>query len=113
MSTLCMDDNEWFQRHRSNKSIDVEVDTLTNVLAENDFPKDFSLLLVDAEGMDYEVLLGLDFDRFQPRIIVTEEYVSNPEKHSQKYQLLRDHHYILYREMGANTIWVQKRFLEG
>ena len=32
------------------------------------------MLLIDAEGMDFEVLNGLDFDRYRPTIIVTEEY---------------------------------------
>ena len=56
MSTLCTDSNQWFNRNRSKDFIYVDVDTLTNILTEHNFPKDFSLLLIDTEGMDYEVL---------------------------------------------------------
>lgn len=107
MSTLCTDDNEWFQQNRSSKSILVQVDTLTNILDGQRWPAQFPILLVDAEGMDYEVLLGLDFKKYQPRIIVTEEYVSNPEKHQNKYALLRSMGYTYHSLVAYNTIWVK------
>lgn len=107
MATLCADDNEWFDAHRTNNYVEVVVDTLTNILTEAQFPQDFSLLLVDAEGMDYEVLLGLDFDKFQPRIIVTEDYEVNPEKHQKKFQLLENNGYTLAEHVGCNTIWIK------
>lgn len=107
MSTLCTDDNEWFRQNRSNKSITVSVETLTNLLEQQQWPRDFSILLVDAEGMDYEVLLGLDFDKYQPRIIVTEEYASNPEKHKNKYEFLRSKGYTYHSLVAYNTIWVK------
>jgi FkbM family methyltransferase len=106
MSTLCEDDNPWFRATRSAEAIRVEVDTLTNLLAALSFPHDFSLLLVDAEGMDYEVLKGLDLATFRPRIVVTEEYISNPEKHNAKYRLLLDSGYTFYKMVGCNTVWL-------
>lgn len=110
LSTLCTDENDWFKNARSGTSLLAQVDTLTNILIENGFPKDFSLLLIDTEGMDYEVLLGLDFDLFQPRIIVTEDYGWNIQKHNSKYQLLKDRRYILRRSAGCNSIWIKKEF---
>jgi FkbM family methyltransferase len=107
MSTLCTDDNEWFRQNRSSKSILVEVDTLTRILDQHHWPSRFTVLLVDAEGMDYEVLLGLDFNKYQPRIIVTEEYVSNPEKHQKKYDLLRSMGYTYHSLVAYNTIWIR------
>jgi len=106
-STLCQDDNDWFRLYRGKTSIEVETDTLTNILNKNGFPKDISVLSIDAEGMDYEVLLGLDFERYQPRIIVTEEYRWNIEKHNKKYRLLRESGYYLYKAVGCNTIWIR------
>jgi FkbM family methyltransferase len=108
-ATLCLDDNEIFQERRSENYVMVQVETLTALLAEHRFPKDFSILLIDAEGMDYEVLLGLDFDRYQPRLIVTEEYPRNAEKHNRKHRLLMDNHYQLHKHVGANTIWFRKQ----
>ena len=110
-STLCTDDNMWFDRTRTEESIDVEVVTLTDLLAEHGFPRDFALLLVDAEGMDYEVLTGLDFERFQPRIVVTEEYIVDPPKHNAKYRLLLDSGYTWITQRGSNTFWVRTEWV--
>lgn len=106
-STLNTDDNRWYAATRTGESVPVDVDLLTNLLAESAYPPDFSLLLVDAEGMDYEVLNGLDFERFRPRIVVTEEYISDPEKHNAKYRLLLDRGYTFVTLMGCNTIWLR------
>ena len=106
-STLCTDENEFFKRYRTNECVIVKTDTLTNILSKNKFPKDFSLLLIDAEGMDYEILLGLDFNLFQPRIIMTEEYKWNIQKHNKKCQLLKDKGYVLYKLIKCNAIWLR------
>jgi FkbM family methyltransferase len=107
-STLCKDQNSWFDATRSTSSIKVQVRRLTDVLIEQKFPKDFSVLLVDAEGMDYEVLLGLDFNQFQPRLILTEEYEINFEKNHRKHQFLMDQGYKFQARLGCNTLWLAK-----
>ncbi|MCX5700298.1 MAG: FkbM family methyltransferase [Candidatus Omnitrophica bacterium] len=105
--TLCRDENDWFKENRMDKSIVVQLDTLTNILVDNKYMKDFSILLIDAEGMDYEVLLSLNFTLFQPKIILTEEYLWNKQKHDDKYRLLKDNGYILKEVIGSNAIWVK------
>lgn len=105
MSTLCADDNEWFRQNRTTDFVEVQVDRLSNILTDCDAPHNAFLLLVDAEGMDYEVLQGLDIGRYQPEVIVTEEYASNPDKHQKKYALLRDYGYTYRSLVGYNTIW--------
>lgn len=113
MSTLCTDDNPWFQANRAADFVDVEVTTLTDLLASHRWPHDFAMLLIDAEGMDYEVLQGLDFNRFRPRIVVTEEYISNPEKHRNKYRLLLDRDYTFYKMVGCNTFWIANEWVDA
>ncbi len=106
MSTLCQDQNEWFSQARSSESVLVEVDTLTNVLCANDAPRSFGILSIDTEGMDYEVLLGLDFDAYRPTVIITEEYTFDREKYALKYSMLIKENYNLAHKVGSNTIWV-------
>jgi FkbM family methyltransferase len=85
--------------------VDVAVRTLTSVLEEAGAPTDFSFLLVDAEGMDGAVLAGLDFDRYRPRVIVTED----AEPH-----LLEGRGYVLYTVVGAvNSIWIAGEHAAG
>lgn len=109
LGTLCTDKNEWFDKARADRSIQVTVDRLTNILAANGCPPDFGLLLVDTEGMDYECLLGLDFGSFRPRVVVTEEYTWDEEKHRRKYELLENEGYNLVKRVGCNTIWRTRR----
>ena len=87
--------------------IPIKVRTLTSVLGETGAPADFSLLLVDAEQKDLEVLAGLDFSRHRPRVVVTEDDVAKPERHAAKYALLHERGYVLHTVVGAtNSIWV-------
>jgi FkbM family methyltransferase len=108
LSTLCTSNNEWFSTARSSQWIDVRTDTITNILRYHNSPVHPGILLVDCEGMDYEVLLGLDFDQFRPTVIVTEEYEWEPGKHSAKYALLIKANYSLFQKIGCNTIWIDR-----
>jgi len=105
MSTLCTLENGWFDFARSSTLVKVQTDTLTNVLKQHHAPARPGLLLVDCEGMDYEVLLGLDFEQFRPAVIVTEEFEIEPEKQVGKYSLLIRANYGLVHKIGCNTIW--------
>jgi FkbM family methyltransferase len=88
----------------SSETVTVPVRSLTSVLASAGAPSEPAALFVDAEGMDYEVLSGLDFDRFRPRIVITEDDMRDPDKHAAKARLLEDRGYVLYATVG-NSIW--------
>jgi len=91
------------------KAITVTVKTLTSLLGDSGAPEDFSLLLVDAEGVDHEVLQGLDFERYRPRVIVTED---DAEGREAKHALLEERGYMLYTVVaGVNSVWVGSEFL--
>lgn len=110
-STLCSDDNELLNARRSGQSIPVQTDTLTNLLSEAGFPRDIGFLSIDTEGMDYEVLSALDFERFVPRIVVSEDYPLNVDKHNKKYRLMLDNEYALYTMSGCNSVWIRNEWL--
>lgn len=85
-------------------TFEVQVRTLTDVLAEVQCPSKFGILSVDTEGFDYQVLLGLDFQIFSPQFIITEDQsTDDAEKHS----LLRRHGYARVRRRGCNSIWAR------
>lgn len=87
---------------RTQNVIQVEVKCLSDVLNGLSIPRDIGLLTVDAEGMDYEVLLGLDFSRWHPRLIITEDYEA---KEAKKTALLTGQGYQLVMPIAGNTIW--------
>jgi FkbM family methyltransferase len=103
-SSLCNDDI-WRQKH-SGQEMRVAVRRLTSILEQLGAPATFGLLLVDAEGMDLEVLTGLDFDRYRPAVICTERYHSNHEKERRKHDLLSSRGYRIRGDMGSDTVWV-------
>jgi FkbM family methyltransferase len=50
----------------------VDVVPLTELLDAHGAPAEFELLCLDVEGFEMEVLNGLDFARFRPRVVVIE-----------------------------------------
>ncbi len=102
LSTLCRDDNDHFRTARTEQSVEVRVEVLSEVLESQAIPRDFGLLSVDTEGMDYEVLLGLNLPKWRPRIIITEDYAP---KDLAKFNHLREHGYRLRAHPLGNTIW--------
>jgi len=59
-------------------------------------------LSLDVEGVELEVLRGLDLKRYQPRLILIEDHVHNYQKH----RFLRAHGYRLVRRTGYNNWYV-------
>src|SRR5207237_7452363 len=57
-ATLCMDQRMLSRREAGNVHTVVRVERLDTVLAGQGIPSEFGILSIDAEGMDYEVLLG-------------------------------------------------------
>lgn len=104
-ATLCTDDSPMFQRVRSKNFKMVRVERLETVLTSLGIAKDFGILSIDAEGMDYEVLLGLDLKEWHPRLIVTEDYKPKVEI---KRKHLAAHHYEQVAECDANSFWLYR-----
>ena len=103
LSTISNDDSAWFKEHRSEDFVEVQGIPLTDLLEEQRVPKAPDLLLIDTEGMDYDILLTLDFEKFRPKLIVTEDY---QPKNDAKFQLLKQAGYIFRKRVGCNTFWL-------
>jgi FkbM family methyltransferase len=105
-STICTDDNNFVRQAKANASrVTIVVETLATLLDRQQFPADFSLLSVDAEGVDYEVLAGLDWSRYRPRLVITEEYNLTPEKFAARNRLFEQHRYRMMQIIGCNSLW--------
>ncbi|MBI3415747.1 MAG: FkbM family methyltransferase [Verrucomicrobia bacterium] len=106
LATLCTDDHPHFQKARTDQNVLVTVERLDAVLSGQKIPTDFAILSIDTEGMDYEVLLGLDLTVWRPRVIVTEDY---PPKDAVKADYLRRHGYTHRQQIGANAFWTSDK----
>ena len=105
LSTISTESSEWFEAHRSEAYVEVQGVPLTELLDEQAAPLVPELLVVDAEGMDYEILLTLDFDKYRPKLIVTEDYEL---KNEAKFKVLEFAGYSFARRVGCNTFWVRE-----
>lgn len=87
---------------RADRTVDVRVDTLDQVLAQGDVRPPIDLMSVDVEGHELEVLSGFDFARWRPRLILLEDHVSNLDKH----RFMQRNGYALMRRTGLNGWYV-------
>jgi FkbM family methyltransferase len=82
--------------------IDVPVRTLDDILTEADAPQPLDFLSVDVEGHEIEVLRGLDFARWAPRLVLLEDHVGNLNRH--RFMVAAG--YRLVRRTGLNGWYV-------
>jgi FkbM family methyltransferase len=76
--------------------LDVEVKTLSDVLAAFALDKRIDFFSVDVEGYDLEVLKSNDWNHYRPRIVLVELNCSiNDIASSDIYSFLTDNHYLL------------------
>lgn len=105
-ATICTDDNEFIRQAKADASrVTIIVETLTTLLDRHQFPSDFSLLTVDAEGLDYDVLAGLDWSRYRPRLVISEEYDLNQDKYAARNRLFEQQRYRQVQRIGCNSLW--------
>lgn len=108
MATISQDKNSWFDQVLSGQEIQVKVRRLDDVLKEAGVPTDFSVLSVDTEGHDVDVLSGLG--EWRPRIIISEIYTWSLETYRKKFLTLLNMDYLFLLQIGCNEIYIHKDF---
>jgi len=84
-------------------TIEVPVRTLDDILADAGAPTPIDLLSVDVEGLEIDVLQGLDLERWRPRLILVEDLAMNLRLH----RYLRARGYKWVRRTGLNSWYVK------
>ncbi len=87
------------------KSVIVNCTTLNQLIEKYKF-RAFDLLLIDAEGVDFEIIQSIDFELIKPRIIFFEHFHFNSDMKKQIDQLLKKHLYKMIEDR-LNTIAFQ------
>jgi FkbM family methyltransferase len=87
--------------YKHHKIITVKVNTLSNILDESNITApDF--LSIDVEGAELDVLLGFDFQRYRPQLILLED----KHLYLQKHLLLKNSGYKLVRRLNRNCWYI-------
>ncbi len=105
LATLNIAHDPWFDQIRSSDYISVECDTLTNILDKNECPIDIGILKIDAESHDPHIIESMDWKKYHPVFVVTEEYYWEPENLLKKYTILEQNDYVLLGFVQYNSIW--------
>jgi FkbM family methyltransferase len=87
---------------RPEGTIEVPLETLDEILTAADAPSPIDFLAVDVEGHEIEVLRGLDFARFRPRLVLVEDHVLNMRLH----RFMRSRGYAWVRRTDINSWYV-------
>lgn len=104
MASISGESNEWFDRVLSDEVQSVSMRRLDDMLSEAGAPKDFTLLSVDTEGHDLEVLGSLG--EWRPRIIVSEIFPWNKETYHRKMKWIVDNKYLFVGHIGCNEVYL-------
>jgi FkbM family methyltransferase len=87
----------------------ITLSTILDKYANGKFPDFLSL---DVEGVDYQILQQIPFERTKPKVICIEtiSYSTSGmgEKDTRIFELLLAHGYIVYADTNINTIFVDK-----
>jgi FkbM family methyltransferase len=101
-SSLATDFNPALHGASTGETVTVQVERLADVLTRHGVPNRFGVLSIDTEGMDLEVLKGLDLARWRPIVVFTEDFAP---KDAEKAALLGSHGYRLVGPVDSNTLW--------
>jgi FkbM family methyltransferase len=89
----------------------VEIKTINEVIAEN-FTQTPNLVSIDTEGLDYQILKSLDFEKFRPEVFCIETITYSPELKGKKVTKIIDFMlskgYFHYGDTFINSIFVNK-----
>jgi FkbM family methyltransferase len=99
-----------WQTHGRNAAAQMVVPcvTLTEVLAQHLAGRELHLLSIDVEGMEHEVLKGIDLQRFRPWVIVLEAVLPGTPEHAHHEwePLLREFRYAEAYFDGVNRFYL-------
>ena len=97
-----LDITAYTNRNRPKDFIFVNTKTLTEICMENNI-HDIDLLSIDVEGAEIEVMKGLNWDEFSPKLILIEDFARDFDKHN----FLVNKGYVLFRRTSFNA-WYAK-----
>jgi FkbM family methyltransferase len=95
------------------------VETISyNDIVENYLGKSPTILSIDIEGKDIEIIKSIDFDKYRPVLIVIEMisydvFLNHHTKNSEVYNFLKSKDYEEYAFTGINSIFIDHVYLNN
>lgn len=90
--------------------IPVETITLTDILDQNNAPTNIDYLSIDTNGAEYQVLQGIDFNKYTFGVL-TVEHSNISQKQTNIRDFLATKGYILYKELFTDDIFINSNLI--
>ena len=100
----------WQRTHENSNVVLCHPIGLSRLLEESNIPSRFELLSIDVEGHELEVLNSLDFNRFDPEMIVIEmhEFSLAEAQKNEVYAKLISHGFSMLAYVGPSGFFVKE-----
>jgi hypothetical protein len=76
-------------------------------------PSEPTLLSIDVEGKDFDVLLSINWNEYLPRVICIETWSNHSEYKIEINSLLKERGYLLKEEISLSNIYVHNSYLKS
>lgn len=87
---------------KSNQTINVTCKTLDSILEENNVDVGFDFISIDIEGHEMEMFKGFTLKKWNPKLVLLEDHVTNHKKHN---FMVQNGYQVLLRT-GLNSWYV-------
>lgn len=115
-NTLSKEEAEYrnsVSQFKINKVINIPLININELIKEQ-FDKAPNFMSLDVEGVDFEILKSLDFNRHRPDLICVETITFSLENKEEKMpeimEYMKSKNYIVYADTHINTLFVDKRY---
>jgi len=99
------------KRGTSLREREVATRTLNSILDQSEFRDQvIGVLSIDVEGHELAVLRSIDFDRYQPRVVIIESHIRSLEElmDSEEFKLLTANGYNMFNWTGPSVLFLRK-----
>jgi FkbM family methyltransferase len=117
LNTFSKEEAERYQTHENQKieSI-IEIPLLSvNTIIDQYFKECPDLISIDVEGLDYDILTSMNFEKYRPMVICVETLTYSENNTQRKLteilEYLAKKEYCVYADTYINTIFVDQKML--
>lgn len=112
LNTFSQEEAERYQsygHYRIKETLQVDLLPINTIIAQNFSPYP-NLISLDVEGLDYEILKSMDFEKYRPEVFCIETLTFAQDKSERKLDeiilLMQGNGYFVYADTYINTIFV-------
>lgn len=88
-------------------TIQIQCRTINSILEENNLVPDF--LSIDIEGMDFQALQTIDYEKYKIKVIVAEQSDERNKDNETMDQFMLRKGYVVHNKTRSNVVYIRKK----